>query len=155
MFWSTLFDRDTIGFQLCHARASTEITQQLFLSTPSAGKATTTMLYLSYSCLAPRLVTCSSSHRGCFPRTPHPRLFSLVPSVSRPRSHRVHLCGPTSPFAPQRCTRLHQHRSVKARPSSLEPKRGLTNNSASAASSVSVFAPCPRISLLVSEFGSA
>ena len=86
-----------------------------------------------FSCLAPRLATCSSSHRGCFPK----------PGVSHPRSPRVHRCGPASPCVPERSTRLPQHRrSRTGRPALM---RRLTNNSAAGC----FFRQCLRISLLI------
>ena len=91
----------------------------------------------------------SPSHRGCFQNA-----SSKVVAPGAPASHvrdrpHVHHCGPTSPCAPQRPTRLPQHRQVKARPPGLERKRRLTNNCAAAASSVSAFAPRQRNSLSI------
>ena len=78
-------------------------------------------------------------HRG----SEHAAPRALVPGVSRPRSLHVHRCGPISLCTPQRSTRLLQASSVKAGPPGLEPKRRLTNNSATA-SSVSASAQRPR-----------
>ena len=126
-----------------------EITQQVFRSTPLAGSATTTTLSRWATPAPPRGWQPAAPRTLAVSRTPHPRSLSLVLSVSRPRSPRVHRCGPTSPCTSPKIHSIAPASSIQARSPGLEAKRRLTNNSATTASSVSACAPRPRNSLFI------
>ena len=72
------------------------------LSTPLTGRINTTTLYqLGYTCVAPRLATCSPSHRGCVPNASSKVVRPCAPVSHVRERHRFFLarfhCPPDCP----------------------------------------------------------